>query len=73
MFRRHKKSRDGQFAVAKTLLGYVKELQLKGGKTAGLIAESENNLWVGLTFFDKGPKGVNNLRRGRLLYARGKT
>lgn len=49
---------------------YVKRIQISKSKTIGLVADSINNMWTGLTFFTGNQASADKLRFGRLIYGR---
>lgn len=61
-------------ATGKVLLRkrYVKMLQLEKNVVIGLVADSVDNVWEGMTFFRGGKTSIKNLRKGNLLWGRKK-
>lgn len=49
---------------------YIKVIELDKKITLGFVAETNNGIWSGFNFYRGGSTGLNNLRKGRLLYGR---
>ena len=49
---------------------YVKAVRLGKKRGLGLVAESERGMWTGLTFFRGKLDGLNNMRKGTLIWGR---
>lgn len=57
----------GKIALRKR---YVKMFQLEKNVVTGMVADSVNNRWEGMTFFRGNKKALDNLRKGNLLWGR---
>ncbi len=49
---------------------YVTALAIGKGKAVGMVVESQKGIWRALTFYPGDLKGLNSMRRGRLLWKR---
>lgn len=49
---------------------YAKAIRVGKNTVIGLVAETQKNIWVNLTFFHGGLSGAGNLRVGRLVYGK---
>lgn len=58
---------SGLYAVREK---YVKSVQLDKKTTLGLVAETTNGLWTGMTYYRGSDSALSNLRQGRLLWGR---
>ena len=57
----------GKVAIRKK---FVTAIKLDKDKAIGMVAESRNGVWTGLTFYPGNLKGLNSMRMGRLLWKR---
>ena len=49
---------------------YVKLVDLGRDRTLGLVADADNGIWSGTTFFRGTPRGLNALRTGMRVFGR---
>lgn len=62
-----KNEESGKVAVRKR---YLKVIRIGKERVIGLVANAKEGSWESFTFFRGDLKGVNNLRKGRLLYGK---